>query len=105
MEADRSEIKADGKDLSFITVKVVDKQGRLVPSADNMVKFAIAGEGEIAGVDNGSQTSLEPFKANYRKAFHGLCQVIIRSKEKESSVTLSATSEGLGSATINILIK
>jgi beta-galactosidase len=105
LEADRLEIKADGKDLSFVTVKVVDKEGRLVPSADNMIKFAIAGEGEIAGVDNGSQTSLEPFKANYRKAFHGLCQAVIRSKEKESNVKLIATSEGLESATVNILIK
>jgi beta-galactosidase len=105
LEADRNEIKADGKDLSFITVKVVDKDGRLVPYADNMVKFSLEGKGKIAGVDNGSQTSTEPFKANYRKAFHGLCQALIQSSGGEGSVILTAASDGLEPAKVKILVK
>ncbi|MDQ3819046.1 MAG: DUF4982 domain-containing protein, partial [Acidobacteriota bacterium] len=70
---DRRVIKADGQDLSFVTVKVVDANGTLVPDAENLVNFQITGAGFIAGVDNGSPISHEPFKANYRKAFHGMC--------------------------------
>jgi hypothetical protein len=62
LEADRSTIAADGKDLSFVTVKVLDAQGTLVPHADNLIHFNISGAGKIVGVDNGLQTSLESFK-------------------------------------------
>jgi beta-galactosidase len=105
LEADRSQIDANGKDLSFITVKIVDKEGRLVPDAENLVSFSIEGEGEIAGVDNGSQTSHESFKADNRKAFHGLCLVIIRSKEKAGSLKLTATSGGLETVSTTIILK
>ncbi len=105
LEPDRNEINADGKDLSFITVKVVDNKGTLVPHADNLINFDIQGEGFIAGVDNGSQTSQEPFKANYRKAFNGMCLVVVQAKEKCGKISLSATSEGLEPATVNIAVK
>jgi beta-galactosidase len=65
--ADRSNIKADGKDLSFVTVRILDKDGNVVPNADNLVKFKITGVGTIASVDNGDPVSHDPFKANYRK--------------------------------------
>ena len=97
--SDRKVIKADGTDLSFVTVKVVDKNGTLVPLADNHVKFELSGEGFIAGVDNGNQVSLEPFKANNRKAFHGLCLAIIQSKGKAGKIVLKANAAGLKSAT------
>ncbi|TCC90030.1 DUF4982 domain-containing protein [Pedobacter frigiditerrae] len=100
--ADRKNIKADGKDLSFITVRVLDKDGSLVPNADNLVNFKIEGEGFIAGVDNGFQASLEPFKASYRKAFNGLCLAIIQAKEKAGTIKLTATSNGLASSSILI---
>ncbi|WP_316767344.1 sugar-binding domain-containing protein [Pedobacter frigiditerrae] len=100
--ADRKNIKADGKDLSFITVRILDKDGNLVPNADNLVNFKIEGEGFIAGVDNGFQASLEPFKANYRKAFNGLCLAIIKAKEKAGTIKLTATSNGLTNSSIII---
>ncbi|RZL55326.1 MAG: DUF4982 domain-containing protein, partial [Pedobacter sp.] len=103
--ADRKNIKADGKDLSFITVRVLDKDGNLVPNADNLVNFNLEGEGFIAGVDNGFQASLEPFKANYRKAFNGLCLAIIQAKEKAGTIKLTATSNGLTSSSILITTK
>jgi beta-galactosidase len=99
LEADRSVITADGKDLSFVTVKVLDAQGTLVPHADNLIQFNITGEGKIIGVDNGLQTSNESFKADKRKAFNGLCLVVIQSTEKAGRIILRATSEGMQEVT------
>jgi beta-galactosidase len=99
---DRKIIKADGSDLSFVTVKVVDAQGTVLPNADHLVEFQLSGEGTIAGVDNGNQISHEPFKANHRKAFHGLAMAIIQSKDKASRITLKATSAGLTQASVTI---
>ena len=105
LSPDRKVIKADGSDLSFVTVKVVDANGSVVPYADNLVKFQLIGGGSIAGVDNGSQVSHEPFKANYRKAFHGLALAIIQSNDKAGRITLKATSEGLAPASAVIEAK
>jgi beta-galactosidase len=102
LKADRSTIVADGKDLSFVTVKVLDAQGTLVPHADNLIHFNISGEGKIVGVDNGLQTSPESFKVNYRKAFNGLCLAVIQSNENAGKITLTATSNGLKESTIVI---
>jgi beta-galactosidase len=102
LEADRNIITADGKDLSFVTIRVLDAQGTLVPYADNLIHFTFSGEGKIAGVDNGLQTSMESFKTNERKAFHGLCLVVIQSNEKSGGITLKATSDNLEESTIMI---
>ncbi|WPU99767.1 beta-galactosidase GalB [Mucilaginibacter sp. cycad4] len=99
LTVDRSQIKADGKDLSFITVKILDKDGNVVPDADNKVNFKINGEGFIASVDNGDPVSHDPFKASYRKVFHGLALAIIQAKEKAGTITLTASADGLQSAT------
>jgi beta-galactosidase len=88
-------IKGDGTDLSFVTVKIVDKNGTLVPHADQLIKFEVTGEGFIAGVDNGSEISHESFKANRRKAFHGQCLAIIQSKGRKGTIVLKATAQGL----------
>lgn len=102
--ADRSQIKPDGVDLSFVTVKITDKDGNIVPEAENLVNFEIDGPGFLAGVDNGFQASLESFKANHRKAYKGLCLAIVQAKEKKGKVTLKASSEGLASSSITIKI-
>jgi beta-galactosidase len=99
---DHKIIKADGSDLSFVTVKVVDENGTLVPDAANLIKFQLDGDGAIAGVDNGSQISHEPFKANYRKAFHGMCLAIVQSKGKAGRINLKAAAEGLQTASVMI---
>ncbi|WP_432714480.1 beta-galactosidase GalB [Pedobacter sp.] len=103
--ADRSTITADGKDLSFVTVKIMDIDGNLVPEAANLVQFSIEGEGFIAGVDNGYQASLEPFKASYRKAYNGLCLAIVQSTGKSGNIRLKASAAGLSSATIILKAK
>jgi len=103
--ADRKNIKADGRDLSFITVKILDKDGNLVPDADNLVNFKINGPGFIAGVDNGDEVSHDPFKADYRKAFNGLALAIVQTKEKAGDITFTVTSKGLKGATVVLKTK
>jgi beta-galactosidase len=100
--ADRSKIKADGKDLSFITTKVLDKDGNVVPDAENLIQFKVDGDAFIASVDNGNPVSHEPFKANYRKAFHGLALAILQAKRKAGRVTFTATSEGVQPQSITV---
>ncbi|MGF7140585.1 glycoside hydrolase family 2 TIM barrel-domain containing protein [Roseimarinus sediminis] len=102
LTADRTYIKADGKDLSFVTVRILDKEGNLVPLADNMVNFEIEGEGFIAGVSNGYQASHEPFKASYRKAYNGMCLAIVQTNGKKGTIRLKATSDGLAATEIEI---
>jgi len=103
--ADRENIKADGKDLSFITVKILDKDGNVVPDAANLVKFKINGPGFIASVDNGDETSHDPFKANYRKAFNGLALAIVQTKDTGGDITFSASSNGLRAASVVLHVK
>jgi beta-galactosidase len=103
--ADRKLIKADGKDLSFITVKILDKDGNVVPDADNLVDFKVNGEAFIAGVDNGDPVSHDSFKVNYRKAFHGLALAIVQAKEKAGNITFTATSKGLQASTLVLTSK
>ncbi len=103
LSADCSAIAADGSDLSFITVRVEDKDGVLCPDATNQVHFDIAGPAKIAGVDNGDSASLEPFQADHRAAFHGLALVIVRSVKGESgSVVIEASADGLTQAKATI---
>jgi beta-galactosidase len=102
---DRSSIKADGKDLSFVTVRILDAQGNLVPDANSLVQFKLEGAGTIAGVDNGFQASLEPFKADYRKAYRGLCLAIVQAKNTAGQIKLTATSAGLEDAGVTITVK
>jgi beta-galactosidase len=99
LEPDRRNIHADGADLSFVTVKVEDAEGNLVPHADNMVSFKVSGPGFIAGMDNGSETDHESFKGDHHKAFNGLCLAVIQSAGKKGSITVTATSPGLPEAT------
>jgi beta-galactosidase len=99
---DRAVIQADGEDLSFITVRVEDKNGNLCPVADNLIHFQVSGAGSIAAVDNGNAATTEPLHANYRNAFNGLALLIVRSREQAGSIDVSATSDGLEKAAIKI---
>ncbi|MGN0276014.1 MAG: Ig-like domain-containing protein [Hominisplanchenecus sp.] len=93
---DREIITADGKDLSYILVEIVDKDGNVVPTADNNVKFQISGDGKIVGVDNGDSAEVtQSYKGNERKAYSGKAMVIVQSTEDAGSFTLKAASTGL----------
>ena len=100
LEADRSTIKADGKDLSFITVKVVDKDGNLCPNAQHLVKYSVKGAGSYRAGANGDPTSLELFHKPQMKLFNGMMTAIVQSSEKAGEITLTATAKGLKSAKI-----
>ncbi len=100
--ADRSLIKSGGEDLSFITIDIVDKNGNMVPFADNKVVISIEGDASIAGVDNGDQTSHHDFQGNTIKAFHGKCLAIIRSGKANGRIKVLFESEGLPSETITL---
>jgi len=103
LAADRNKIASDGKDLSFITVTVADKQGLQVPRANNHIKFAVEGPGEIVATDNGDATSFESFQAPERKAYNGLALVIVRGKPGTTGeIKLTATADGLAPATVEI---
>jgi beta-galactosidase len=102
---DRTRINADGDDLSNIKIEIVDKDGRICPNADNLLKFKINGMGIIAGVGNGNAVSHESFKANERKAFHGLCLAIVQSKRERGTIHLSTESEGLQAAEVFVKVK
>ena len=100
---DRPAIKADGQDLSFITVRIADRDGTAVPRTHNLVQFQVDGPGEIVAVDNGDATSFEPFQASQHKAFNGLCLVIVRAKRGTSgSFAVKAASDGLAGAQTTI---
>lgn len=103
--ADRTEIDADGKDLSFVTVRIEDKHGNLCPNAENLVNFEITGSGVLEAVGNGNSASLESFKANFIKAFYGKCLAIIKSNEIAGSIKITANSDGLTSEIISISTK
>ncbi|MBD0364793.1 MAG: glycoside hydrolase family 2 protein [Flavisolibacter sp.] len=102
LKADRNVINADGRDLSFVTATIVDKDGIMVPTTNNLVKFTISGEGFIAGVDSGDPTSHEPFKANQHTTLNGLALAIIQSNGKKGKITLTAGAEGLQSSGVVI---
>lgn len=104
--ADRTALRADGSDLCFITVTIADEEGRQVPRAGNLVRFALSGPGEIFAVDNGDPTSHEPFKAaTSHKAFHGLALVIVRTRSREAGeITLEAHSENLLSGKVTLSV-
>jgi beta-galactosidase len=96
LQPDRDLIAADGQDLSFVTVRIEDERGTLVPGADGLLGFEVTGPGAIAGVDNGNAASIEPFQADHRRAFNGLALLIVRSRRGEPGpISVRATSPGL----------
>lgn len=99
---DRKTIRADGRDLCHVEVKVTDEQGVLVPTAEHLIHFTIQGAGKIIGVDNGDLTSMEPYKANKRKVFHGRGLVILQSTLTPGKLTLEAKGEGLAKTKVTI---
>lgn len=93
---DRSKIKADGKDLAFITVRVKDKNGLTIPTSNNKIKIEIKGNGEIIATDNGDPNNFIPFPSHENDAFSGLLLAIIRSKPGATgSIIVTAKSPGL----------
>jgi len=104
IEADRGTISADGTDLSYLTVSVLDAQGRIVPDATNRVTFKVEGAGTLAGVDNGSSPDHQSFRDSDRAAHAGQLVGIVRASTAGGPLTVTASADGLESATATITV-
>jgi beta-galactosidase len=106
LSPDRSMIANDGKDLSFVTLKVADKDGKTVPRSMNPIHFEVNGPGEIVATDNGDPTDITAFPSKDRKAFNGLALAIIRAKRgQRGQIIVIAKSDGLEEARVTITSK
>ncbi|MDL2208202.1 DUF4982 domain-containing protein [Parabacteroides sp. OttesenSCG-928-O15] len=103
LKADRSRLSADGKDMSFITVRVVDRNGNLCPDATNQVKFKVRGEGFYRAGASGNTTSLELFHLPQMKLFSGQMTAIVQTTEKAGPIVLEASASGVRGASIELI--
>ena len=95
LTADRTSLRANGQDLSFITVEAVDAHGQPHPNAEHPVTFSLKGPGAIAAMGNGDMVSEEPYQSNQRKLFHGKALVVVRTSRTAGALTLAASTPGL----------
>jgi beta-galactosidase len=102
LTADRSRLAHTWDDVTHLTAKIVDKNGVLVPTANNLVSFAVSGPGFVAAVDNGDNSSHEKFQASQRSAFQGLSFAMIKAKAPRGRITVIASSPGLVSASATV---
>lgn len=102
LAVDRRALAADGEDVAFFTVSVLDRKNRVVPLADNAIDFKVRGAGQLKGVGNGDPTSHESDIGSSRKAFAGLCQVIVQAGKSAGPITLEASAPGLAPASLRI---
>jgi beta-galactosidase len=90
---DRTEINADGEDVAVLRVEVLDKEGRAIPTADNLIQFTVKGEGKLIGVGNGDPNCQESDKESRRSLFNGLAQVIVQATKTPGKITVEAYTE------------
>lgn len=102
LTADRPTIKADGQDLCYITVEIVDTNGLRHPQAEKLVHFSIEGEGTLIGVGNGRPNSIESLQQPQHTTYEGRCLAILKSKQKPGTIILAAKSPGLKQSSIEI---
>lgn len=105
LRCDLKQLRANEEDIAVAEISVVDAQGRLVPTADNLVTFSLTGPGKIAGVGNGDPACHEPDVAAQRHAFNGHCAALLRAADKSGKLVLTATSPALKSASLQIQIE
>ncbi len=106
LSADRSALRADGSELAFVTLRIADKDGTLVPRAKNRVKFEVSGPADVIATDNGDATSFESFQSPERAAFNGLALAIIRTRAGQpGAITVRATSDGIAAGEISLAAK
>lgn len=105
LEPDRSELKANGKDLSYLTVSVLDKNGVLCPTATNDISFKVSGVGWIRGVANGDPTSLQNLTGHEMQVFSGKCVLVIQSSFLKGDIEVIATSLGLKKKSVHLIAR
>lgn len=102
---DRSSLQADGKDLAYVTFRIVDKDGNLCPNDGRLVSFKVKGAGKYRASANGDPTCLDLFHKPEMHAFGGMLTVIVQSGEKTGEIELQATAKGIKTGTIRIPVK
>jgi beta-galactosidase len=102
LAADRSTLRADGQDLSFVTVELLDKNGQPLPDANHPVTFSLSGPGTIAAVGSGDMASEEPYQGTQRKLFNGKALVVVRTSRSAGAIRLTASAPGCKPAGIDI---
>ena len=105
LTADRAEVRADGRDLVFVTAAIQDASGLTVPRSHNRLTFRVDGPGKLVATDNGDPTSFEPFTSSSREAFNGLALVIVRAtREAAGTVRITATADGLKAGIVTVRV-
>lgn len=104
LAGDRVRLTADGMDVSVIAARIVDAQGRTVPTASDRVRFAVSGPAIVIGVGNGDPSSHESDKETARSAFNGLCCAIVQAATERGAATVTAAAEGLAGADLQLVI-
>lgn len=94
VSVDCSTISADGSDLAYVTVSVLDKDGNIVPDATNNVKFEVTGAGELAAVDNGSSPDWQSYRDDNRDAWAGHSIGIVRADKTGGDITVKVSADG-----------
>lgn len=102
---DRSSLQADGRDLAYVTLRIVDKDGNLCPNDGRLVSFKVKGAGKYRASANGDPTCLDLFHKPEMHAFGGMLTVIVQSGEKTGEIELQATAKGIKTGTIRIPVK
>ena len=105
LTADRTELTADGKDLAYITVRVVDQDGNLCPHDGSLLAFTVTGAGKYRAAANGDPTCLDLFHLPQMHAFSGQLTAIVQAGEKAGIISLEAKAKGLKSGKINIEVR
>ena len=105
LEADRNSIEADGKDIYFVNVKIVDKEGNFCPTDEREISFKVKGAGVFKAVANGNPSSLESFQTPKMKLFSGQLTALVQSAEKGGIITLEATAKGVKAGKISIEVR
>jgi beta-galactosidase len=100
LTADRSTIRADRNDLSYVTIEVIDRRGTVVPTAAIPIRFTITGAGELAATGSPAPNDASSFHLPVRKTFEGRCLAILRPKGDAGKITLKAEADGVKAATI-----
>jgi beta-galactosidase len=102
VKADRNIIHADGKDLSYLSIKVLDKEGQIVPDSDKLIKVTVQGAGSLKAMDNGFQANTISFQANPYPAYKGQCLAIVQAGKKTGVIEVKITAPGMQPSFIQI---
>lgn len=105
LSVDREEISSDGNDIAFVSAEIIDKNGRVVPNAENLVTFTVSDDISILGIDNGDPEYVGSLKSNAIPALAGKCLIVIGGQGVSGQFSIKASSKGIKSSTVTISVK